>query len=508
MTRWTISRLLAVTADYLEAKGCDSPRLDAELLLGRALGVERVELYTQHDRPLCGEELDTYRELVSRRAKREPVAYILGNAAFRYLELEVTPAVLIPRPETEELVEAALDRLKQTYLPGDRTEPLIADVGTGSGAIALSLAREAGVRVLARDCSGEALAVAERNRQSLALDDRVILEEADLLDGVADDALRMVICNPPYVAAGDLRGLEPEVSFFEPAGALEAGPDGLDVYRRLVPEAGRALGPGGAMMLEVGAGQAQAVTGLAEDAGFVRVEVVKDLAGHKRIVQAVRPGALELSLEDALSPEGAGRLRAVLREGAILGVPTDTVPGLAAGWRVNSGVRRLFTAKGREGGRPLAVLFSSAEAVKEALPAFPVVISNVLHGLLPGPYTFVVPAPDDRPPGVGTGQSLGVRVPDYPELLSVLETLGMPLAATSANPTGAPAASCWEEVPGEILSHCAAVLLPGKGANSVGVASSVVDLCPLVDGGEARVLREGAIPAGETLSAVRKLAGR
>src|SRR5680860_242025 len=449
VTSWTIARLLDVTADYLKDKGCESSRLDAELLLAYALGVERVQLYTEYDRPLSGDELDSYRELVSRRAQREPIAYILGHVAFRYLDLEVSPAVLIPRPETEELVEAVLDLLKRTYLPGHVSEPVVVDVGTGSGAIAFSLAQEAGIRVLALDISREALAVAERNRQALGLTESVILGEMDLLGGVPDERMRLVVSNPPYVASGDLRGLEPEVSVHEPSGALDAGPEGLDIYRRLVPEAARVLAPGGALFMEVGAAQAEAVVGMAEGAGFIRVDVKRDLAGHQRIVQATRPNALVASLQEATSPSAVDRLQEVVREGAILGVPTDTVLGLAAGWKVNSGVRRLFTVKGREEDRPMAVLFPSIEVVLE-----------------------------------------------------------IPLVATSANPTSAQTACAWDDVPGDILSYCAVVLDSEQGVGPVGVASAVVDIRHLTAGRDPVVLREGAVSAAELIITVLEAAGR
>ena len=211
VARWTISSLLGVTAGFLERKGSSSPRLDAELLLAHTLGLERIQLYAQHDRPVTMPELDAYRELVTRRAAHEPVAYLLGRASFRYLELEVDPHVLIPRPETEELVGAVLDWLKERPLlelsraavpGGGDGEAAVVDVGTGSGAIALSLAGEAGVAVLAIDSSTESLAVAARNRDVLGLGAYVSLESADLLSGREDGRFRVVVSNPPYVSPG------------------------------------------------------------------------------------------------------------------------------------------------------------------------------------------------------------------------------------------------------------------------------------------------------------------
>ena len=231
MRTWRIADLLEVSAGFLRERGSSSPRLDAELLLAEALGVGRIDLYTQYDRPLDAVEVDAYRDLVARRGKREPIAYILGRASFRYLTLKVTPATLIPRPETEELVDAVLEWLRLHPVleagrggaaaadeaaadeaaeapadgaPADEVSadedaggavapsrpsppslPVVVDVGTGSGAIALSLASEAGVRVLGVDVSEAALAVAEENRADLGLVSEVELRPGDLLEGVA-----------------------------------------------------------------------------------------------------------------------------------------------------------------------------------------------------------------------------------------------------------------------------------------------------------------------------------
>jgi len=409
--RWTIGTLLETASGYLREKGSPSPRLDAELLLADALSLERIHLYTQYDRPLAPPEVDAYRALIARRAVHEPVAYILGRAHFRHLTLEVGPAVLIPRPETEELVEAALTLLRRRppwgALPGIRgaagppatisgnageslgPAALVADVGTGSGAIALALAQEGGVRVLATDTSAEALAVARRNAAALELQGLVDFKEADLLSGAADGTLHLVVSNPPYVTSADLMGLAPDVRLFEPTAALDAGADGLAVIRRLLPEAARALRPGGTVLLEVGDRQAPAVEALAHEAGFALVGVHKDLSGKERIVEATLPGTVTLSLHD-LGEHAVAALAAALDAGAVVGVPTDTVYGLAARWDSPAGVRALFLAKGRAPERPVAVAFASVGAVRTALPDLTPDATRVLEALLPGPFTFVV----------------------------------------------------------------------------------------------------------------------
>ena len=251
----------------LTAAGCETPRLDAELLLAEAAGLSRAQIVAGPERLLEPEEAHRFMAFAARRRDREPVAYILGRKGFRTIELEVDPRVLIPRPETEHVVEAALD------LPaGSR----VVDVGTGSGAIALALKTERpDLDVAGTDTSAAAVAAARANAARLGLD--VEFVEGDLLAGLAADA---VVANPPYVAEG--APLAPEIARYEPAEALFAGPDGLDVYRRLAPAAAGAA----FVALEVGAGQAAEVAGLLRAAGLAEIDVRRDLAGIERVVVA------------------------------------------------------------------------------------------------------------------------------------------------------------------------------------------------------------------------------
>jgi release factor glutamine methyltransferase len=258
----------------LTAAGVETPRLDAEVLLAHALGVDRATLVVDRDRAVEGPAVRAFQDAVRRRAVgREPVAYITGVKGFRRLDIAVDPRVLIPRPETETLVEAALE------LPrGAR----VVDVGTGSGAVALALADERpDLRVLGADVSETALAVARANAARLGLD--VAFVRADLLDGVGE--VDAVVANPPYVEDG--AALAPEIARHEPVVALYAGPDGLAAVSRLVEQA-VARGAVGFLAVEVGAGQAGAVEALARAAGFARVERRRDLAGIERVVVAWR----------------------------------------------------------------------------------------------------------------------------------------------------------------------------------------------------------------------------
>ena len=507
MDPWTIGTLLETAAGYLRGKGSTSPRLDAELLLAETLGLERIQLYTEFDRPLAAGEVDRFRVLVARRAAHEPVAYILGRAHFRHLSLEVTPAVLIPRPETEELVGVALESLRRrpAWAPAPPSgAPLVADVGTGSGAIALCLAQEAGAAVLAIDSSAEALEVAARNAAATGLEGLVRLERADLLSDVPERSLHLVVSNPPYVTSGDMAVLAPDIGLFEPAAALDAGPDGLDVIRRLLPQAARALRPGGAILLEVGDGQAASVAGLAREVGFSLTAVHKDLSQKDRIVEAVLPGAVTMTPADV---DAARReaLAGALGAGAVIGVPTDTVYGIAARWDSQAGVLRLFAAKGRPSEQPVAVLFASVDAIREALPDLEPAAAQVLEAMLPGPFTFIVSTAVPRPTLVGTPDSLGVRVPDHPDLLGLLGSVGAPLAATSANLTGRPDPAVLSDVDPQVLAHCSCAFAAAGSGASAACASTVVDLRPLASGVTPVVLREGAVSAVAVLERIAVL---
>jgi release factor glutamine methyltransferase len=264
----TLAEVLRGATDYLAEKGVPSPRVDAELLLAHALGLQRIELYTQHDRPLTNDERDRARELVRRRGAREPLAYVLGSWGFRRLDLHTDQRALVPRPETEIVVERVL------ALIAELEAPRVLDVGTGTGAIALSIAHEhPGARITATDLSADALALAKENADTLGL--LVDFRQADL---VVDGEWDVVVSNPPYVDAAELDGLEPEVRDWEPREALVAAGQ---TQRLIDANAGRWL------VLEVHEGKAYDVAAALRNAGYVDVLVTDDLAGKPRVVEGL-----------------------------------------------------------------------------------------------------------------------------------------------------------------------------------------------------------------------------
>ena len=281
---WTVIPLLQRTTTFFESQGIESPRLDAELLLAATLGLTRIDLYLRHDQPLHQEELDRFRDLVKRRKDREPVAYILGEKAFWTLDLAVGPDVLIPRPETECLVEAVLAFVKDR---SHRSPGRMLDLGTGSGAIALALAQSCpAARVTAVDRSLKALALADGNRRRHHLEDRVDLLAGNWLDGFSPAKARfdVIVSNPPYIPSAQIDHLQPEIARYEPRAALDGGADGLDCIRHLVARAAVFLTPGGGLFIEIGHDQYSAVRQLANASGaYAHVACRQDYGGQDRV---------------------------------------------------------------------------------------------------------------------------------------------------------------------------------------------------------------------------------
>ncbi len=283
---WTIIKILDWTKQYFADRGVENPRLDAEVLLCAVLQCERIKLYMDFERPLTGAELSQYKNYVARRGQHEPLAYILGEKEFMRNSFKVTPATLVPRPETELLVESLIKAAQGLKADGDVK---ILDIGTGSGAIIVSLldylpnAKGVGV-----DISVDALIVAEENSRRIGVRERAGFMQSDLFSRIpADKKFDIIVSNPPYIPAADIAGLAKDVQK-EPRGALDGGADGLDFYRRIISEAMDHMADEGILAFEVGINQAQVVAELCRKAGFKATAIRKDYADIERMVFAVK----------------------------------------------------------------------------------------------------------------------------------------------------------------------------------------------------------------------------
>jgi release factor glutamine methyltransferase len=280
---WTIGRLLDWTAKFLAQKGSEFPRLDTEVLLSQALGCKRIELYTRFEEPASEEVRARFKELIRRRLEGCPVAYLVGRKEFFSLEFEVSPAVLIPRPDTETLVVEAL------RLAREMPEPHIIDIGTGSGAIAVAVAKQhKTVKVTATDISAEALAVAGRNAAKHGLAERIRFLQGDLFEPVpSEEQFDFILSNPPYIAQEDMARLPVGVRQYEPHAALNGGPGGYAVFDRLIREAPQHLRPGGYLIVEIGSPQeGPARQRIEAHGGYDVGPTIKDGSGHPRVLLA------------------------------------------------------------------------------------------------------------------------------------------------------------------------------------------------------------------------------
>ena len=308
MQTWTIQKLLNWTTDHFTEKSIDSPRLSAELLLSHVLDMSRIELYTQFDKLVSQQQLDRLHDLIKRAGQYEPIAYLTGKTEFYSLRLNVTPDCMIPRPETELLVERAIELLrtrpvrnfvtdkmtrKENFSNGGRTgKQFVCDLCTGCGCIAIAIAKNfPDADIIATDICDAALSIAANNIEKHKLKDRIKLLCGDLFDPLIPQLdiskFDLIVCNPPYVSAAEFESLETNVKAYGPRIALYAGEDGLDVYRRIVEKVDRFLKPDAALMLEIGYAQGQAVRELLEQVGcFSKITIEKDFHNNDRIINA------------------------------------------------------------------------------------------------------------------------------------------------------------------------------------------------------------------------------
>ena len=285
---WTVGRVVRWAADDFRARGMENPRLEAELMLAHALAIERMRVIVEPERPLAPDELARYRDFIRRRRKGEPVAYIRGQKEFYGRVFQVDARVIVPRPDTETLVETALRRTAQAKVGGRYL-----DLCTGSGCVAITLARERMTcQVFGVDLSNDALAVARQNSVRLGATTQVAWLGGDLFASLPDNCrgrFDLITANPPYIPLGELDALAPDIRDFEPRLALVGGADGLDVTRRIIAEAPRWLRPGGALAIEIGTEQASEVARLFGEAGLGATVVDKDYGARDRVVSGVVP---------------------------------------------------------------------------------------------------------------------------------------------------------------------------------------------------------------------------
>jgi release factor glutamine methyltransferase len=284
---WTVLKLLQWTTHYFQRNNVAEPRTSAEILLAHVLAEDRLFLYLNYDRPMETNELAAYRACIKRRLGGEPNQYITGIQEFWSLPLRVSPDVLIPRPETEVLVEAVLE-----FLDKDGSNVDILDLGTGSGAIAISLARELpAARIIATDLSLAALRLAQENAKLHQVDERILFVRGDMFAAIpgASQKFRVVVTNPPYVSHAEILELPREIRDFEPHHALEGGPDGLAAIRHIVAEVPTVLSQAGGLFMEMGAGQAESVSALVKDSQHYKsYRIIKDYSGLDRVLVAVK----------------------------------------------------------------------------------------------------------------------------------------------------------------------------------------------------------------------------
>lgn len=281
---WTIKKLLDWVSEYFTDKGIDSPRLSAELLLSHVLDTQRIMLYANFDKTVAPSHLDTLRPLVKRCGAHEPLAYLIGHTEFYSLRFVLTPDVLIPRPETEGLVEKAIDFLRALDTP----EPKVLDLCTGSGCIAGAIAKNVpSAKLTATDISKNAIRIAQKNFQSLGIGDRIETRTGDLFDAIEPgETFDLIVSNPPYVTDGEYENLDPNVKDYEPAQALKAGPEGLDLIEKIIQAAPASLAPKAALILEMGYRHGSNVQNLLQNANYTDIRIHKDHAGHDRIAFA------------------------------------------------------------------------------------------------------------------------------------------------------------------------------------------------------------------------------
>ena len=495
----TLGDLYRGLREQFATAGVPEPEVSARRIAAEASGTSAAEVALAPQTPMTVRMVAHADAMAARRMAGEPLQYVLGSWGFRKLDLAVDSRALIPRPETEVVAGIAVDWLNGTARHRHPAGLNAADLGTGCGAIALSIAHEAPhARVFATDRSADALALAAANLAGLgSAATRVSLHQgnwfealSELQDPHADvraagplrGRLDLVVSNPPYVADGDV--LAPEIDDWEPHEALYAGPDGLSALRTVVRDARGWLAPGGLLVLELGATQAQAAAAMASARGYEDVRIERDLAGSDRVLVASRPQSEPDELELGLAVE-------TLLEGGFVVAPTDTLCGIMARYADTEAVARVCEAKERPRTEPMPILVSGLAQADELVELSPVARA-LAQQYWPGGLTLVAKRRGGSDPLHGR-ETLGVRAPALGWLRWLIDDVG-PVTGTSANRHGLPTPADASEAATHLAARPGETTVPGRvirGRAAGETASTVVD----VTGDTPIVLRAGAVPA-------------
>ncbi len=457
-----------------------TPALDARLLLQHLLDLPHGYLIGHDDELLTDEQAEAYADLLARAAQSTPIPYLIGTAPFMDIDLHVTADVLIPRPETEQLVETAVAWAIH------RAPFRIIDVGTGSGCIAISLARRLPhCNVTAVDISPAALAIAAQNGEQFA-PAQITFLQSDLLSDV-DGRFDLIVANLPYVTGAEWTRLDDGVKLFEPTLALVGGEEGLELVEKLLQQAITRLAPDGILLLEIGWKQGKTAVALARhffpDA---EIDLLPDLAGHDRLVRIknkIIPTELLAVTETAIEQTADA-----LINGRLIVFPTDTVYGVGANPFDENGIARLYAAKERPLHKGIPVLLASSEDAVQVAEKLSPFARQLMNEHWPGALTLIVPRRSDLPPNLSPNGTIAIRVPDSAAARAFISAAGGAVAATSANRSGEPPAQTAAMALAALAGRVTAVLDDGELHNTQ-PPSTIIDCTPL----PPKILRQGSV---------------
>ena len=478
----------ALANGRLQLNTSPTPALDARLLLQHLLNVSHSYLIGHDDAELTVEQARQYANLLAQAAQSTPIPYLIGTAPFMDIDLRVTPDVLIPRPETEQLVETAVSWAM------DHSASRIVDVGTGSGCIAISLARRLPqCEITAVDISAAALAIAAENGMEFA-PDRITFLQSDLL-AATDTRFDIIAANLPYVTEAEWTQLDDGVKFHEPSLALIGGEDGFDLIKRLLSQAITRLAANSLILLEIGWKQGQTAVNLARhffpDAD---IELLTDLAGHDRLVTIHNRPLPTVVM--AATAANIKKTAVSLQNGRLIAFPTDTVYGVGANPFDENAIARLYAAKERPFSKAIPILLATRNDVAQVAVNVPPIAHELMAQHWPGALTIIVPRRPDLPANLSPTDSIAVRLPDSATARAFIQAAGGAVAATSANRTGEPPAETAAMAMAVLDGKITAVLDDG-GADLTGFGKPVRSAPPstIIDCTQSppQILRQGGV---------------